>query len=252
VYARYWLHGKGPAPAGNLPVAVHFTGTRVALDDQTTSAPALVTVAAGPDPVSGQVELLVPPSVTVRPGGPLRYDIAAGAHSDWELTVSAPGAAPGRYFIAARITDQAGQLIEDTAMVAVGEKRWPDRTLPPEDAMERMLADYAASAGEVELTVGTAAAELAPGGSAEIAVQVTSHLASELRGEALLVTPFGSWELVTYGAQPVTVEPGATAGLRYQLTAPGTARPGERWWALVKLMYFGRVWYSNSIPITIT
>ena len=25
VYARYWLHGKGPAPAGNLPVAVHFS-----------------------------------------------------------------------------------------------------------------------------------------------------------------------------------------------------------------------------------
>ena len=25
VYARYWLHGKGPAPAGNLPVAVHIS-----------------------------------------------------------------------------------------------------------------------------------------------------------------------------------------------------------------------------------
>ena len=25
VYTRYWLHGKGPAPAGNLPVAVHIS-----------------------------------------------------------------------------------------------------------------------------------------------------------------------------------------------------------------------------------
>ena len=25
MYARYWLHGKGPAPAGNLPVAVHIS-----------------------------------------------------------------------------------------------------------------------------------------------------------------------------------------------------------------------------------
>src|ERR1700729_3922599 len=25
VYTRYWLHGKGPAPAGNLPVAVHLS-----------------------------------------------------------------------------------------------------------------------------------------------------------------------------------------------------------------------------------
>ena len=26
VYTRYWLHGKGPAPAGGLPVAVHLSG----------------------------------------------------------------------------------------------------------------------------------------------------------------------------------------------------------------------------------
>ena len=25
VFTRYWLHGKGPAPAGNLPVAVHLS-----------------------------------------------------------------------------------------------------------------------------------------------------------------------------------------------------------------------------------
>ena len=31
VYTRYWLHGKGPAPAGNLPVAVHLSPVRVAL-----------------------------------------------------------------------------------------------------------------------------------------------------------------------------------------------------------------------------
>ena len=31
VYTRYWLHNKGPAPAGNVPVAVHLTPTRVTL-----------------------------------------------------------------------------------------------------------------------------------------------------------------------------------------------------------------------------
>ncbi len=31
VYTRYWMHGKGPAPAGNLPVAVHLSPGRVAL-----------------------------------------------------------------------------------------------------------------------------------------------------------------------------------------------------------------------------
>ena len=31
VFTRYWLHGKGPAPAGNLPVAVHLSPGRIAL-----------------------------------------------------------------------------------------------------------------------------------------------------------------------------------------------------------------------------
>ncbi len=31
VFTRYWLHGKGPAPAGNLPVAVHVSPGRAAI-----------------------------------------------------------------------------------------------------------------------------------------------------------------------------------------------------------------------------
>ena len=33
VFARYWLHGKGPAPAGNMPVSVHLSPAELALDD---------------------------------------------------------------------------------------------------------------------------------------------------------------------------------------------------------------------------
>src|ERR1700761_7657673 len=58
VYSRYWLHGKGPAPAGNLPVAVHVSPelTGLALDESSASAdqPAAAalrgTVAGGIDP----------------------------------------------------------------------------------------------------------------------------------------------------------------------------------------------------------
>jgi hypothetical protein len=31
IFTRYWLHGKGPAPAGNLPVAVHLSPDRQAV-----------------------------------------------------------------------------------------------------------------------------------------------------------------------------------------------------------------------------
>jgi hypothetical protein len=37
--------------------------------------------------------------------------------------------------------------------------------------------------------------------------------------------------------------------LRFELAVPQTARPGARWWALVKVMYFGRVWYSKAIAV---
>jgi alpha-mannosidase len=254
VYARYWLHGKGPAPAGNLPVAVHLSPTRVAVNpEETESATVTLTVASGPAGAAGETELVVPDGLLLQTPAQLSYQLEAGEHAAWDLTVrAAPGAAPGRYFLAARITDESGLVIEDAAMVAVGEKRWPARDLPPEEAMERMLADFGAGATEVELTVLTPDVRCAPGQSGELVVKVTNHLASELRGEAQLVSPFGAWELLGSSTEAIALTPGASTEVRYQLRAPATARPGAQWWALVKLMYFGRVWYTDSVPVTIT
>ena len=76
MYARYWLHGKGPAPAGNVPVAVHLSPATVSLDGGQPGALRL-TVACGPAPAAGAVRLDVPADITVTPAGPLRYDLAA-------------------------------------------------------------------------------------------------------------------------------------------------------------------------------
>ena len=86
VYARYWLHGKGPAPAGNLPVAVHLSPARVAVDSSLTRSLRL-TVACGPDPAAGEIRLAIPPGLDVQPAGPLRYDLASRGHA---------GMGPGR------------------------------------------------------------------------------------------------------------------------------------------------------------
>ena len=67
VYTRYWLHGKGPAPAGNLPVAVHFSPVRVALAEPGDTAALMLTVGCGAEPASGAVELVTPAEVTVDP-----------------------------------------------------------------------------------------------------------------------------------------------------------------------------------------
>ncbi|MGH3176960.1 MAG: NEW3 domain-containing protein, partial [Streptosporangiaceae bacterium] len=196
VYARYWLHGKGPAPAGNLPVAVHLSPVRVALPipgpDPGDAAALTLTVGCGSEPASGTVELVAPGEVTVTASRDLRYDLPPGGYAAWGLTVRVPpGTAPGRYFVGARIRDDLGHLIEDTAMVAVGERRWPDPALPPEEALELMQADYASGAAEADVAVLTPGLRLAPGSDGELQVRVTSGLASELRGEAQLVSPFG-------------------------------------------------------------
>jgi alpha-mannosidase len=276
-YSRYWLHGKGPAPAGNLPVAVHLSPVRVALAGAGDSAGLRLTVGCGTEAASGAVELAVPGELTVSPAGPFRYELAPGGYAAWDLTVRAgPEAGNGRYFLAARIggtggsggsggpggsggsggpggpggSGGSGLVVEDAAMVAVGERRWPDPDLPPEETLELLQADYIASAAEVELAVLTPELRLAPGGRAELAVGVTSGLASELRGEAQLVSPFGSWDLLAPWTRGFRAAPGERVVLRFDVRAPATARHGT-WWALVKIMYFGRVRYTDAVPVIV-
>ncbi|HEY6314373.1 MAG TPA: glycoside hydrolase family 38 C-terminal domain-containing protein [Streptosporangiaceae bacterium] len=250
VYARYWLHGKGPAPAGNLPVAVHFSPSRVALRDPGDETELRLTVGCGAEAASGTVELVTPSGLTVTPDRVLRYELAPGGYAAWDLAVrAAPGTGNGRYFVAARI--QRDLLIEDVAMVAVGERRWPDPALPPEEALELMLADSVASAAEVELAVLTPQLRVVPGGQDELRVSVTSRAASELRGEAQVVSPFGSWEMLSPPAQGFSIAPDTPTVLRFRVTAPAAARAGTRWWALVKVMYYGRVRYTEAVPVII-
>jgi alpha-mannosidase len=251
IYARYWLHGKGPAPAGNLPVAVHFSPVRVALTAPGDTATLTLTVGCGAEPASGVVELVTPAEVTVGTEADLRYQLAPGGYAAWDLTVRVPpGTAAGRYFVAARIRDDLGHLVEDTAMVAVGERRWPDPNLPPEETLELMQADYIAGAAEVDLAVLTPELHLAPGSRGELLVRATSGLASELHGEAQLVSPFGTWEMLAPAAQGFSIAPGTSTVLRFAASVPVTARNAQ-WWALVKVMYYGRVRYTEAIPIVI-
>ena len=253
VYARYWLHGTGPAPAGNLPVAVHLSPVRVALVGPGQETRLRLTVGSAAEAASGEVELVTPEQIAVTADRALGYRLEPGGYAAWDLTVrAAPGAGPGRYFVAARIGDGRGGLIEDTAMVGVGEPLWPDPDLPPEEAIMVMQADYQAGEAEVELSVATQGLRLAPGENGELLVSLTSRLASELRGEAQLVSPFGSWPLFGHPAQDLSVAPQATTVLRFGVSVPAGTRPGSRWWALVKVMYYGRVRYSQAVPVVIS
>jgi hypothetical protein len=262
LYARYWLHGKGPAPAGNVPVAVHFTPTRITLNGDAPNGRTSLTVACGPEPVSGTLDLVVGRELIAEvdgvpvggsaDGSPLRYDLPPNGFASWDIAIrAAAGTADGRYFVAARISDALGQVLEDTLLVTVGEAGPPDASLEPEELFFRMQSDVQALAGEAAIEVLTPKLRLAPGRSGELSVKVDSRLGSQLRGEVQLISPIGTWQTTSPWTQAVEVEPGGETTVSFSVTVPATAEPGWESWLLVKLMYFGRVRYSPAISLTV-
>jgi alpha-mannosidase len=270
IFTRYWLHGKGPAPAGNLPVAVHLSpGLAEPAPGESTAI--RLTVACGPAPVSGTVTLGIPPGLrlaSVRPAaaagsglltatgtalsGPLHYHLDADGFAAWDLVIHVPPGAPAdRHFVTAMIIDDAGQLLEDAVVVSVGgTTAGDDDTITEISAPSQAAAD--AQATEAELKELTGDVEISPGGHAEIAVSLANHTASELRGEAQLISSHGSWQATGPWTMGFAAAPGEAAAMSFSVDMPGDARPGQRWWALVKVMYFGRLLYSKPVWISVS
>jgi alpha-mannosidase len=250
VFARYWLHGKGPAPAGNMPVAVHLSPAMVALD----SGPGVLrlTVACGPAPASGVIRLTAPDGILLAPAGELRYDLGPLGHQDWEISVAAqPGTGPGRRFVSAHIEDAAGQVIEDSALLAIGQPPAPRLDVPLADVVAMQRAAQTAQDGEVDVSLISPSLAIRPGGSGSIDVVVRNLTSSAIRGEAQLLSPYGSWQQVRPWTTGFAVAAGQAETLRFDVAAPPTARPGEQWWAVVKVMYFGRVAYTEPAEVTL-
>jgi hypothetical protein len=231
VYTRYWLHNKGPAPVGYLPVSVHVSPASVHLPG---SGQVQITVACSAEPAAGVVELDVPPGLTVD-APPLAYDLIPGGHAAFPLTVTA--AAPGTRFLAARIRDALGQVLEDVVTVISG------------------VSEHGPPAEPLGVTLRPDAVALPPGGHDDLVVRLRNPADSEVRGEAQLLSPYGTWGTevhISPWTQGFAVAPGAAADLRYTVGVHAAARPGGHWWALVKVAHFGRLHYTRAVPIKIT
>src|ERR1700733_2126486 len=221
VFTRYWLHGKGSAPAGNLPVAVHLSPARTALlpgvaeGSGAATAGLRLTVACGTAPASGTVHLDPGAQLALEPAGPLRYDLGA------------------------------------RGLVGVGEPAAPALDLPLNDLFPLYVADEQKLAAELDLALLSPQLRLRPGERGEIAGRLRHTTAAQIRGEAQLVSPFGSWAEARPWTQGFAAEPGGELTLGVTVTVPPTARPGQHWWALVKVMYFGRARYSESASVTV-
>ncbi|MFC6081830.1 glycoside hydrolase family 38 N-terminal domain-containing protein [Sphaerisporangium aureirubrum] len=228
VYTRYWLNNTGPAPAGNMPVAVHLAATDL---DVSGPVETVVSVASGltEGEAAGVVTLLPPDGWACEPAG-RPYVLPPGGHTSFPVRVTPPpGAEPGVYWLRARISHD-GQTYEDVTRLHTGGPH--DHTL--------------------SVTVRTPRIRLTPGGPPTgLDVLLRSPARTEVSVQAQLITPWHTFDLTPHWNTGTTIPPTGEASLHFPLHAPTGSTPG-RWWALVKLACAGTLHYTEPIEIEVT
>ena len=266
VFSRYWLHNKGAAPLGNQALAVHAFPTAIAARAGTeVHFTAQVASGSARGAQSGTLELLGPDGWDIEPQQKL-FSLAPGAFTTVDVRFRAPERTrPGRSFVAARVVDGSGQAQEDVVTVDIlppirdfvlgdgsrgqngdGGPAHPDDGQIEAFALPSRFA-YPGSQIPAELEATLEAEELTVPAGAEkrAAVFLTNRTAGELRAEVQLISPFETWPLVTPWAQGIVLPPGQRRRAEVLVKAPVVG-----WletWALFKVTYFGRLWYSPPV-----
>ena len=237
LYAKYWLHNRGPAPLGGLPLAVHLDPTRAAAEPG-GSVPLRLTVASDctDADLHGFVRLALPDGWTVDVDE-VPFGLPAGGHLFTDLIVTAPpDAVTGRYPVRARLEPVAApdlpaswlQPVEDVAIVTVGE---------PSGDLIRLLAD-------------PSPVRVRPGERARLAVRVASAAAAPIALEASVISPWGTWPAVGPRIVGAEVPADGEVELGFKVAPPPWTPPG-RWWALIRVAGAGRLLYSPAVPLEI-
>ncbi|MER6583636.1 NEW3 domain-containing protein, partial [Nonomuraea sp. NPDC001023] len=253
VHARYWLHNRGPAPMGYLPVSVTASPGLVRTGGEPAELSVVLSSHLLDADVEGAVEILVPDGwtagVTRRP-----YRLAAGGHVRFPVTVTPPpGVGPGLYFVAARIRHD-GQTVEDVVTVAVGDLpgvlpvpgEIPEEWVAAQGSKDRPGRDTGLS---VEVT--TPSVRVAPGGRAVLGLALHNRTNGEIRGELQVVSPWGTWDLIAAPVRGFVLAAGERTVAEFEVSAPRDAASGSAW-ALGKVMWFGRCQYAPTVELLVT
>ncbi|MFC4854969.1 NEW3 domain-containing protein [Actinophytocola glycyrrhizae] len=235
LYAKYWLHNRGPAPLGGLPLAVHVNPARAE-----AGQPLTVTVAsdATDADLHGYVRLALPDGWTAEPEV-LPFGLPPGGHLAEDVVVTPPAhAEPGRYPVRVRVEPTGDalptswrQVVEDVVIVAVG----------PALDQEKLI----------RLSADPEPLRLARGERGRLAVRVASTANAPVTLEAALVSPWGTWEFAGPRLVGAEVPAHGEAELSFDVVVPPWAAPGS-WWALVRVAGAGRLLYSPSVPLEVT
>lgn len=239
LYARYWLHNRGPAPLGGLPAVAHLHPTLVAAERGGEVALRLTAASDCTDStLAGTVAVVCPDGWSAAPAE-LPFTLHSRDHREAEVAVAVPAnAEPGLYPVRAELRIEGDevpaawrQAVEDVCVIAVGGQ---------------------ADLGKlVYLVEGPAEVAVEPGDTAALTVTVGSHARADLALEAHLISPWGTWEWLGPAAVGAVLPARGTVDLRFDVAPPAWAGPGQ-WWALVRVGCAGRLIYTPAVQVTVT
>lgn len=237
LYARYWLHNRGPAPLGGLPAVAYLHPNLMAA---APGAPIELRLTAASDcsdsSLHGTVRLVCPPGWTCDPDE-LPFLLPAGEHLQTTVSLTMPPATvPGRYPVRAelavtgngRIPTSWRQVVEDVCTVVVGDTT---------DEMLRLVAEP----GPVEVTVGE---------TASITITVGTDARAALSLEAHLISPWGTWDWLGPAVVAAELPAAGTADLSFEVSPPAWVEPGQ-WWALIRVASAGHLIYTPAVEVTV-
>ncbi len=235
LYARYWLHNRGPAPLGGLPAVASLHPHRITVAESELSLRLTAASDCTDHQLSGRVELVCPPGWSATPGD-LPFDLDPGGHLQAHIRVAMPsGTAPGRYPVRAQLTvDTAGvpeawrQTVEDVCLITVGDPT--AEILRLDDG----LCDVVVGAGEI----------------GRLSVTIGTDVRADLALEAHLISPWGTWEWVGPAAVGAVLPAGGQVRLDFDVTPPPGTAPGQ-WWALVRVAAAGQLLYTPAVRVVV-
>ncbi|MGI9092361.1 MAG: glycoside hydrolase family 38 C-terminal domain-containing protein [Mycobacteriales bacterium] len=230
IYTRYWMHNKGPAPIGNLPLAVHTHPSEL-----TTAGPFALRITAASDVVDSEIHARIRIDL---PGGWTAdraehlANLAPGAFAAFESTITpAPDAPPGLYVVAATADSPDGQAVQDLTVVSIGERY--DLT------------------NELSASIGTDAVHAPLGGRTAFDVVIGASARGPLHGEVTIISPWGTWGVVREPTQAFGLAPGGSTAVRF-IAEPPVGAGESTTWLTAKVMCAGRVLYTETVPLVVS
>ncbi|MBP1819500.1 alpha-mannosidase [Mycobacterium sp. OAE908] len=239
LYARYWLHNRGPAAVGGLPAVAHLHPQQLAAEPNSQVSLRLTVATDTSDAaLHGKVRLLCPDGWSAE-NDELSFVLPPGDYLETDVAVAVPpNVPPGLYPLRAELavtgSDAASippswrQTVEDVCVIAIGHR---------DDSLLRLVSD-------------PEPIELSAGQTGRLAVTVGTDAYSDLAVEAHLISPWGTWEWMGPAAVGRELPARGTVELEFGVAPPAWTEPGE-WWALIRIGCAGRLVYSPAVKVTV-